>query len=188
MRSEPRDTWEVYNEYLDSARFPGEHQYQILYDYLRQKYAGISIDVIVATPDPSLEFLLKHRTDLFPNSPIVFVAVKRPPPETLAAGPGLTGIIRANTHRKTLDLALTLHPDTEEVFIVSGTPELDKRFEVAARQELSAYENQVRLTYLTDLPLNELTARTASLPKTRSFSTCGSDRLEIKASYKLTRF
>ena len=165
MRSEPRDNWEVYNEYLDSSRFPGKHQYQILYDYLRQKYAGSSIDVIVATPDPSLEFLLKHRADLFPNSPIVFVAVKRPPREVLAAGPGLTGIIRANTHRKTLDLALTLHPDTEEVFVVSGTPELDKRFEIAARQELSAYENRVRITYLTDLPLNELIARTASLPK-----------------------
>lgn len=165
MRSEPRDNWEVYNEYLDSSRFPGKHQYQILYDYLRQKYAGSSIDVIVATPDPSLEFLLKHRADLFPNSPIVFVAVKRPPPEVLAAGPGLTGIIRANTHRKTLDLALTLHPDTEQVFVVSGTPELDKRFEIVARQELSAYENRVRITYLTDLPLNELIARTASLPK-----------------------
>jgi len=165
MRSEPRDNWELYNEYLDSSRFPGKHQYQILYDYLRQKYAGSSIDVIVATPDPSLEFLLKHRADLFPNSPIVFVAVKRPPPEVLAAGPGLTGIIRANTHRKTLDLALTLHPDTEQVFVVSGTPELDKRFEIAARQELSAYENRVRLNYLTDLPLNELIARTASLPK-----------------------
>ena len=165
MRAEPRDNWEVYNEYLDSSRFPGEHQYQILYDYLRQKYAGSSIDVIVATPDPSLEFLLKHRSDLFPNSPIVFVAVKRPPPEILAAGPGLTGIIRANTHRKTLDLALTLHPDTEQVFVISGTPELDKRFEIAARLELSTYENRVRITYLTDLPLNELIARTASLPK-----------------------
>ncbi len=165
MRSEPRDTWEVYNEYLDSSRFPGEHQYQILYDYLRQKYAGSSIDVIVATPDPALEFLLKHRSDLFPNSPIVFVAVKRPPPEILASGPGLTGIIRANTYRKTLDLALTLHPGTEQVFVVSGTPELDKRFEIVARQELSTYEHRVRFTYLTDLPLNELIARTASLPK-----------------------
>jgi len=165
MRSEPRDNWEVYNEYLDSSRFPGKHQNEILYDYLRQKYEGSSIDVIVATPDPSVEFLLKHRSDLFPNSPIVFVAVKRPPPEILAAGPGITGIIRANTHRKTLDLALALHPDTEQVFVVSGTPELDKRFEIVARQELSAYENRVRITYLTDLPLNELIAKTASLPK-----------------------
>lgn len=164
MRSEPRSTWEIYNEYLDSSRFPGEHQYQILYDYLRQKYADISIDVVVATPDPSLEFLLKHRAELFPNSPIVFVTVKRPPPETLAAGPGLTGIIRANTHRKTIDLALTLHPDTEQVFAVSGTPEFDKRFEMVARQELAGYENRIRITYLTDLPLNELIAKTSSLP------------------------
>ena len=165
MRSEPRDTWEVYNEYLDSARFPGEHQYQILYDYLRQKYAGSSIDVVVATPDPALDFLLKHRKDLFSNSPIVFVAVRRPPPQILATHPGLTGIIRANTHRKTVDLALTLHPDTEQIFVISGTPEHDKRFEMVARQELSDYENQIRITYLTDLPLDELIAKTSSLPQ-----------------------
>ena len=165
MRSEPRDTWEVYNEYLDSARFPGEHQYRILYEYLRQKYAGTWIDVVVATPDPALEFLLQHRADLFSNAPIVFVAVKRPPPEIREAGPGLTGIIRANTHRKTIDLALTLHPETEQVFVVSGTPERDKRFEVVAREELANYENRVRINYLTDLPLNELIAKTSSLPQ-----------------------
>jgi signal transduction histidine kinase len=165
MRAEARDNWEVYNEYLDSARFPGEHQYQILYDYLRQKYAAHSIDVVVATPDPALDFLLMHRADLFPNCPIVFVGVKRPPPNVLAAGAGLTGIIRANTHRKTLDLALTLHPDVKQVFVVSGTPELDKRFEIIARQELSSYEHRVSFTYLTDLSLNELIATTSSLPK-----------------------
>ena len=164
MRSEPTSQWELFSEYLDSTRFPGEHQAELLRDYLREKYEKQKIDAVVATPDPALDFLLRYRSDLFPNSPIVFVAVKRPPPEVLAAGPGLTGIIRANTYRKTLDLALKLQPETQELYVISGTPERDKRFENSAREELAGYEKRVRIAYLTDLPVNELVERVKELP------------------------
>lgn len=164
MRSEPNNEWELFSEYLDTTRFPGEHQAELLRDYLREKYALQKIDAVVATPDPALEFLLRYRSDLFTNSPIVFVAVRRPPPEVLAAGPGLTGIIRANTHRKTVDLALKLQPETQELYVISGTPERDKRFEAASREELAGYEKRVRISYLTDLPVSELMNRVKDLP------------------------
>ena len=165
MRSEPSNQWELFSEYLDTTRFPGEHQAELLRDYLREKYEKLEIDAVVATPDPALEFLLRYRSDLFSNSPIVFVAVRRPPPEVLAAGPGLTGIIRANTHRKTVDLALKLQPETQELYVISGTPERDKRFEMAAREELAGYEKKVRITYLTDHPVSDLVNRVRALPQ-----------------------
>ncbi|HKR23053.1 MAG TPA: hypothetical protein VJS17_10680, partial [Pyrinomonadaceae bacterium] len=165
LSSDPSIKWELYAEYLDTARFPGERQTELMRDYLAGKYSGQKIDVVLATPDPALTFLLKYRTELFPNSPIVFVAVQRPAPETLVSGAGLTGIIRANTHRRTVDLALKLHPETKDIFIVSGTPERDKRFEKLSREELAGYENRIRLNYLTDLPLDELLNRVKNLPR-----------------------
>ena len=165
LHAEPSNRWELFSEYLDSTRFPGEHQAELLRDYLREKYAGQKIDVVVATPDPALDFLLQYRNDLFTNAPIVFVGIRRPPNEVVTTGPGLTGIIRANTHRKTLDLALKLHPQTREVFVVSGSAERDQRFERIARQELAGYENRVRITYLTDLPVDELMNRVKELPQ-----------------------
>src|SRR5215211_5454397 len=165
LSSDPSTKYDLYTEYLDSARFPGERQTDLLHDYLLEKYSGKKIDVVVATPDPALSFLLKYRTDLFPASPIVFVAVQRPSPAILTSGAGLSGIIRANTHRRTDDLALKLHPETKDVFIISGTPEHDKRFENLSREELAGYENRVRLNYFTDLPLNELMTRVKKLPR-----------------------
>ena len=156
---------EFYFEYLESNRFTGEAQAVALRDYLRQKYADRSIDVVVAVTDAPLDFLLKYRNDLFTNSPIVFIAAKRPAPEQIVAGPGMTGIFPVSTHRETLALALNLHPDTEQVFFVSGTLEHDKRFESTARKELQGYENKVRINYLTDLPLDELIAKTRALPE-----------------------
>lgn len=156
---------EYYPEYFESNRFPGETQAVSYRDYLREKYAGRDIDVIVATADPPLNFLLKYRAELFPTSPIVFVANQPPASDKLSVPPGLTGIINQSTHEQTLDLALRLHPDTKQVFVISGSPEHDKRFETVARQELQGFESRIQITYLTDLPLGDLIARTASLPK-----------------------
>src|SRR5438309_1378216 len=44
---------EYYYEYLESNKFPGENQSLLLRDYLRQKYAGRTIDVVVARTSPA---------------------------------------------------------------------------------------------------------------------------------------
>ena len=156
---------EYYSEYLESNRFPGENQSLLLRYYLRQKYDDHNIDVVVANSDASLDFLLKYRDDLFPRSPIVFITTRRPAPEILAAEPGLTGLTTLSDHRKTVDLALSLHPNTKEIFVVSGTLQHDKRLETVARSELQGYESRVQLTYLTDWSPDELIAKTKTLPK-----------------------
>lgn len=165
LQSAPEGNVETYSEYLESNRFPGESQSLVLRDYLKQKYADLSIDVVVATSDASLDFLLKYREDLFPQAPVVFVASRSPSQEKLPTGPGLTGILSLNTHRENLDLALSLHPGTKQVFIISGTLERDKRFETLARKELQGYESKVELVYLTDLSLEELIAKVKGLPE-----------------------
>ena len=154
---------EYYPEYMETTRFPGKSQ-DFFRHYLREKYEGRTIDVVVATADIPLNFLLQYRSELFLNSPIVFISNNPPAAETLAAGPGATGLLNQSTHRETLALALKLHPNTKEVFVVSGSPERDKRFETAARRELSEFTDKIEITYLTDLPLNELILRTRTLP------------------------
>lgn len=164
LKSVPAGSIEYYPEYLDSNRFRGEDQEALLRDYLRRKYADRKIDVVGASSDVAMNFLLKYRDTLFPQAPIVFSSVKRPTANEIAAGPGLTGIVTVDTHRKTLDIALGLHPDTQRVFVITGTLEHDKRFEKLAREQLQGYEARVPITYLTDLPLNELIEKTKTLP------------------------
>src|SRR5262249_34579583 len=126
LQSAPAGSVEYYPEYMEADRFPGDDQAVVLRDYLRQKYARRAIDVLVAVADPTLRFLLKYRDDLFPHAPIVFLAAQPPTANEFAAGPGVTGIIFIFSYKRTLDLALNLHPGTKQVFIVSGTLERDK--------------------------------------------------------------
>jgi len=156
---------EYHAEYLETNRFPEPQASQLLHDYLLKKYAGLNVDAVVATSDVPLDFLIKHRSDLFTRIPIAFVATKRPLPDVLAEAAGMTGIISINAYKKTLDLALKLHPNTQQVYIVSGTLEHDRRIENLARAELQNYEAQVKITYLTDVFPDELVKQTGNLPK-----------------------
>ena len=58
-----------------------------------------------------------------------------------------------------------MHPNTKEIFVVSGTLEHDKRLETVARQELQGFESKVKISYLTDWSPDELIAKTKTLPK-----------------------
>lgn len=158
-----RQDVEYFPEYFELSRFPEEKHILSFRDYLQAKYAGRSVDVVVASADGPLDFLLKYRANIFPNSSIVFVANDPPKPDALTFWPGATGIHYQNSYRETLDLALRLHPKADHVFIVSGTPQRDRRYERAAQAELFDY-GDIEITYLTDLPLPELITKTKSLP------------------------
>ena len=165
LNSQPPGSFEYYTEYLESNRFPGEEQEEILRDYLHRKYAGRSIDVVVANSDTTVEFFRRYRKDLFPNAPIVFSAARAPSAIELESGPGMTGVVHHQAYKENVELLLKLHPDTQNVFVVSGSLEHDKRFEIPAREELQDYEGKVSIFYLTDLLPGELASRIKNLPK-----------------------
>jgi signal transduction histidine kinase len=155
---------EYYSENLESNRFPGTNLERTFHDYLRQKYAELPVDVVVASGTGAAEFLLRHRRTLFPDVPLVFIG-SLAEGAAAAAGPGVTGIATYRSFRKNLDLALGLHPETKHVFIVSGTLERDQRLEARAREELQVWDRKVTVTYLTDRPLHDLILRMKSLPE-----------------------
>ena len=164
LQLERRQDVEYFPEYFEFSRFPEQNHALSFRNYLRDKYANRAIDVVVASADAPLKFLLQYRSELFPKSPIVFVAADPPKSDVLASGAGATGIHHKNPYRETLDLALRLHPATERVFVVSGSPEQDRRYEKVIQQELAG-SKKVEIVYVTDLSLSDLVARTRSLPR-----------------------
>lgn len=163
LQLDRRQDVEYFPEYYEFSRFPEENHSVSFRNYLRSKYSDRTVDVVVASADAPLKFLLQYRNELFSKSPIVFVANDLPKPNTLTAAAGATGIHYKNAYRETVDLALRLHPGTKHVFVVSGTPQRDRRYETVIQQELSDFE-KVEVRYLTDLPLNQLISKTSSLP------------------------
>ena len=164
LTSDPDLPIDFFTEYLESDRFPPDEAAHALADYIRRKYRGRRIELVIAIADPALRFVLDYREELFPDAPIVYSGVAIPDGVSRSDGGGLTAVMRGIAYAETLRLALELHPATEQVFVVARSR--DAKTGEAARAELDQFSGRVRLTYVNDetLPLL-LTALMAVPPR-----------------------
>src|SRR5262249_60261829 len=65
----------LYTEYLGLSWFPGEARELALRDLLQKTYAARRPDVVVVWGSGGLDFVLRHRADMFEDVPIVFCSV-----------------------------------------------------------------------------------------------------------------
>jgi C4-dicarboxylate-specific signal transduction histidine kinase/ABC-type uncharacterized transport system substrate-binding protein len=162
FRSQLEGQVEFYSESLNLSQFPDPRHTQVVRDFVRRKYAGTRLDLIVAVMAPSLDFVLRHGDALFPGVPIVFCGIDPTDVARRALPPNVTGTLVKRTFAPTLDIARRLQPDVRQVFIVGGTSSFDRYVQAIARRELERPD--VSITYLTESPMADLLGRLSSLP------------------------
>jgi signal transduction histidine kinase len=146
-------------EPLDISRFPDARGRGLLADFLRQKYVGQRIDLLVAGLAPSLDFALEYRQTIFPGVPLDEEEVRK---RTIPAD--VIGIPLEMDLVGTLELALRLQPATRRVFVIAGRSSFDARWEAVARQRFRPYEGRLEVVYLSGLSMDALLKRVAGLP------------------------
>ncbi len=155
---------QVFYEGLDTFRIPTDKYEDELVRLLQRKYSGESIDLIYAFNRSALKFLLKHRGELFSNTPVVFIAYEMKRVAGLSLDAQVTGVGGRVELSPTLDIALALQPQTKRVVVVAGKMPADTAFVEQARQEFTPYEGKVEFVYLIGLPIEEVRTKLASLP------------------------
>jgi len=141
--------FEYYIEYMDTTRFPDGVYFKRLLDFYRQKYSSRKMDLLIAVSVPALDFLLKYRGELFSETPIIFCGVGKRRLSNLSLGPNVTGITWKTDIKRTIDVALNLHPGTRRVVVIGGASKTDQNWVAAARKVFRGYEDEIEFTYLT---------------------------------------
>jgi len=156
---------DFYTEYLDLGLVSEDRSEQLLTRFLRQKYQGRKVDLVIPVAFPTLHFFLQHRDELFPGVPAIFCAANLDAIKGLDLGPDITGVRLRSEWGATLEAALTVDPRIQQVTVITGTSEIDRDLEAAAVEDLSRYQTRVTLTYLTGLPMAKLLDAVARLPQ-----------------------
>jgi signal transduction histidine kinase len=154
---------EIYRESMDLSRFQSDRYPRLLRDFLRAKYAGKKVDVVIAALGPALDFMLAHGSKVFPGASTVFCGIDRRDLSARRLPPDVTGVILKREFAPTLQMAGLLQPETRHVVFVAGSSEFDRRLVDQARAEFQAVRPQVPVQYLTGLPLKELLDTLANL-------------------------
>jgi PAS domain S-box-containing protein len=161
VRSATSAQFEVYEETLETSRFPAPEQFRLVREFLVKKYADRKIDVIATMGVPPLA-LARQLRPMIGSPPIVATLS---PTGQIDASDSVTGLQGGFFINGTIDLALTLQPDTQSVLVVDGGFEDNTDLQAEVERQVKARSRTVGLVYLRNLPLSDVTSRVAAAPE-----------------------
>jgi len=156
---------EMFAEFLDRPRFGGEAYERAVAASLREKYAGLMPEVVIAAGEEALGFLLRHRAEVFPQAPILHLSVT---PEFLAAAEPLpvdvVGVPADFDFVNTVEQARRWHPQRQHLVVVTGTSTWGRAWERRIRSLAASLSPGLKVEFLAGLPTGELEGRLRGLP------------------------
>ena len=158
---------QLYNEYLDGSRFKDPAITHTFAYYLRRKYAGLKIDMIIAVYSRAMDFLLKEAVDVFPQTPIVVTQLTRAHAENLEHSQwrrSITATVFGDNITDFLVATFQMRPGTKRVALVGGINPNEIYVEQLIRKGLKPYLEELEIVDLTRLPMQEILSRVCSLP------------------------
>ena len=158
--------WSVtfYLEYLEARRFEKDAAYEKeIVRHIQHAYNGKRFDLLIVGALPALQFAIRHRDELFPSAPIVFMAVAASRIEGQKMWPGVTGVTVDVDVQGTIDLALHLHPQTTTVAVITEDSPFERYWLGRVHTELLK-RNELSEVDLVGLPREELLRKISVLP------------------------
>jgi len=153
-----------YVEYFESQRFGNPGYREAVKETIRQSYRGRPIDLVVVAAYPAFRFAIDYRDQLFPGIPIIFLAVATNRLHDGVTWPGVTGVMTNVDVRGSLDLALHLHPDTQNVAIVSRDSEFEDYWLGVTRDEVRQRREKLKLIEISSTSPKRLLEQASELP------------------------
>ncbi|SHJ27197.1 ABC transporter substrate binding protein [Halodesulfovibrio aestuarii] len=155
----------VHYEFMDTKRYSPTEIFPILHTLYSTKYKNTKFDVIIASDNNALDFLVRYRNQLFPGVPVTFCGVTRFSQKLLQGQSGFTGIAEEVDIKETIELALTLFPKTKNIALVSGGVTTSSKNNLEQAKELAPlFADKVSFIELTKLNPEELQEKLAALP------------------------
>jgi PAS domain S-box-containing protein len=147
----------IFSEHLDRVHFPDPQFQKQQAAWIQRKYADAKIDLVIAVADVP--------TDTFPGVPVLHVGTdplkKRTSPS--ASGKNVTTIWIELDARKTLEAARRLQPQARQVVVIGSSSTTGQNLVDQVRDQIGGELDHLPVTYLTNLTLQEIYERVATL-------------------------
>ncbi|ALC15239.1 multi-sensor signal transduction histidine kinase [Desulfuromonas soudanensis] len=152
-------------EYLDTKRQPDpEYFTHVLDAILHYKLENSYFDLVLVSDNEALNFVIDHKTDLFPKTPVVFCGIEKKLPEVPGDGAVVTGVVEQPDYPALLETIVTLQPQTREVVVISSHRDLTGRLEAEMLQEAALpFAGMLEFTTWSNIPAEELAVRLRKL-------------------------
>jgi signal transduction histidine kinase len=154
---------DLYETSLVSAR-SGDVEEGPFADYVQALFAKRQLDLVVAISKPAIDFIKRHREQLFPSVPAVFMGVdgRRISQVDLTTHDAL--IASDVDFNLIIENILKLLPNVANIAVVLGDSPNEQYWSEQIHAELKPFENRVAFTWFNKLSFEEMLGQAAVLP------------------------
>ncbi|NOU61713.1 sensor histidine kinase [Marinifilum caeruleilacunae] len=151
------DDVEIIFEYMDTKRHSEAEylaEFAKLYDLKHQKNL---FDVIIVCDNNALDFARTYYQEYFNKIPIVFCGIDQFENKLIQGIDQITGVTEEIDSRKTIEIALELHPNTKQLVVINDN---QTKSAILNRNNIrdfwSEIETNAKLIFLENLSIDEL--------------------------------
>src|SRR5882672_9961001 len=149
---------------LASARSDDAESEAPLVQYLRALYLREPLDLIIAVGAPAASLIQRHRSELFPTTPMILTAVDRRRVDYNRLSENDTVVAVNHDFAAILKTILQVLPDTKTVAIVNGVSPNEVFWHGEIQRQLAPFANRVVLKWYDELPFADILKDAAKLP------------------------
>lgn len=162
LQADTTNRVEFFIESMDAGRFPNFQHYQQFRDYIKNRYAGQNLDLVMMFLSRDFKLAGGVPSVLATNLPLVFVVVNDLNEPGLFGGMPATGIFQRFDIDGTIRFIFHLQPETRHVVVIGGNSKADQAVE-AQIVESSRSVAGVDFEFWTNRPVAEIVQNARSL-------------------------
>jgi signal transduction histidine kinase len=136
----------------------GEKSWTQYYELFKNSFSDTKFDTVIGLDDNAFNFLIKYGDKLFPNTPVIFSGVYNFNKSIISKYPLFTGLAKSDDVKSTLDIALKLHPNTKQIFVIDDYIELKKNL-------IPLYQDKVKIILYGEKNILKIKQTINNLPK-----------------------
>src|SRR5262249_19028809 len=133
-------------------------------DYLSTRFDDAAPDVVVTLGAAAARLYIRHRTDLFPDAPLIMGALDQRFVQQIGPQPSALAVAGKIDLPSLTDNVLHVLAEPETIAVVLGASELERFWLAELRRELAPLAGRVKFEWLNDLALVQMQDRVAALP------------------------
>jgi signal transduction histidine kinase len=162
------DPIDLYETSVFTARLEKPQEEDPLLEYLHALFSERKLDLMIAMGGPAVSFAQRHRSSLFPSTPMLMTGVADQRVDKAKLTTNDATVALALDLQEYINNILRLRPETTNIFVVIGDSSLERYWLADLRREFQTFTNRVNFTWTNDLSLPEMLSVAASLPSQTS--------------------
>jgi signal transduction histidine kinase len=157
------DPIDLFETSLATARIADDREGPFV-DYLQALFAKRELDLVVGIGAPAVDFIQRHRQQLFPTVPAVYTGLEQRRVSYTSLTPKDAVISVRNDYSVVVDEILRVLPGTTDIDVVLGDSPIERYWVEQLRVTFQPFEGRVRFNWFNKLSFEEMLKRAAALP------------------------